>query len=387
VVAILPPEHTSLRSGFGTPCPRHLDTCYECQFVRARGLLLAADYEPARGGIARLLEAWTANTEEMEWRIVTTTPGPASQRVIRTNHRSILAAAAAQSRWLRRSKDRAVVAGHPYYSGLAVAAAAFTRSRSGCSAFGLELVAHQTRHRLALAPLRAVSSVIAISDHTAKLATRAGARNCVRVVRPCLRSPWLATVAPMRRRGDPLRLVAVSRLAEGYKNLELLLRLCAVLHPAKIIDRMTIIGDGGRLAALRAKADSLGIGNVVDLPGHLPDDEVAMTLSECHVGLFPSRNSIAEGGFEGFGLVVHELAAAGLPVLVADAAGAIDAADEPWTCLLDPDDLWAWVEAVRELYDDETRRSELGNAALAWGQSVDPLESAREFSAALFAAG
>lgn len=353
--------------------------------MAARGLLLALDYPPARGGIARLLDAWTVDTDVMEWRVITTTPGPRSERVSRASLRSMfLVAAKGGARWCRRAEESVVVAGHPYLSGLAVAAAGVMRVRSGCAAYGRELVPHDPKHRLALSPLAAIGSVVAISDHSAALALHAGARRSrVSVVRPRLRPPWLASAAPHRPPTRGLRLVTLSRLSEGYKNLELLLRLAAVLHPLGVVDRLTIIGGGPRQGALQEKAVALGVGDVVDFAGHLADEEIGRLLSDCDVGLFASRDSIAERGFEGFGLVVHELAAAGLPVLVGAAAGALDSAVSPWARLLDPDDLWSWVEAIEELYADEAARLRMGEAALDWVLAADPVESAREFARAL----
>jgi glycosyltransferase involved in cell wall biosynthesis len=352
--------------------------------MAARGLLLALDYPPASGGIARLLDAWTVETDAMEWRVITTTPGPRSESVSRTSLRSMLLVAAKEAQWCRQAEERVVVAGHPYLSGLAVAAASVMRARSGCAVYGQELVPRDARHRLALAPLAAIGSVVAISDHSASLAVHAGARRSrMSVVRPRLRPPWLASAAPHRPPARGLRLVTLSRLSEGYKNLELLLRLVAVLRTMGVVDRLTIIGGGPRQRVLQEKAIALGVDDVVDLAGHLPDEEIGRRLGDCDVGLFASRDSIAERGFEGFGLVVHELAAAGLPVLVGAAAGAFDAAVAPWGRLLDPDDLWCWVEAVEELYADESARLGMGEAALDWMVAEDPVESAREFARAI----
>lgn len=353
--------------------------------MAARALLLALDYPPAIGGIARLLDAWSVDTDVMEWRVITTTAGPQFERVSRATLLSMLPVAAKDgARWCRQADKRVVVAGHPYLAGLAVAAAGVIGATSGCAAYGRELVPHDPKHRLALAPLAAIGSVVAISDHSASLAVRAGARRSrVSVVRPRLRPAWLASAAPHRPPARGLRLVTLSRLSEGYKNLELLLRLVAVLHPLGVVDRLTIIGGGPRRRALQEKAAALGVGDVVDLAGHLPDDEIGRLLSDCDVGVFASRDSIAERGFEGFGLVVHELAAAGLPVLVGAAAGAIDAAVAPWARLLDPDDLWCWVHAIDELHGDEAARLAMGEAALDWVLAADPSESAREFGRAL----
>src|SRR5216683_4334884 len=341
----------------------------------ARALLLALDYPPAEGGISRLLDAWIQDTERMEWRVITTTPGPesSSSRVIRTNLPGVLWTAKRKGApWLRQAEDRFVVAGHPYLAGPALAAALLGGARSGCLTYGGELVAHNVRHKLALAPLRLVQRVIAISSYSADLAVQAGVhRKRVAVLRPELRASWMIESAPRRAPDEGLKLIAIARLSDGYKNLELLLRICAVLRPLGVVDKLTIVGGGPRLGPLREKAESLGIADVTDLPGHLPETEVHRRLADSSVGVFPSRDSIAERGSEGFGLVIGEMAAAGIPVLVGASGGAREAAAEPWASLLDPDDLWAWVDAVEQLYANEAKRVEMGIQALKWARSID----------------
>ena len=355
----------------------------------ARGLVLALDYPPAPGGIARSL-GWIADTAEIEWLVLTSSPGPSSERVLRTGLVEMpLAAARTARRWLdrRRAEERVVVAAHPYLSGLAVALAITAGARSACIVHGLELIPRRLRHRFALAPMLAADVVVAYSRHSAEILRKHGVRRSrIVVVHPRLRPSWLAAAPAPRAPGAPLRLVALTRLSEGYKNLELLLRLCALLHPLGVVERLTVIGGGPRLDALREKSAALGAGSV-ELTGHLPEREVGAVLANSHVGLFPSRDSVAERGFEGFGLTVHELAAAGLPVLVGAAAGALDAAEGSWARRLDPDDLWAWVAAVEELYADEPKRLQMARAAVSWASAIDPVDTTSRFTRALLGTG
>src|SRR2546426_722815 len=186
--------------------------------MKARGLLLALDYSPAPGGIARLLEGWIVDTEEIEWLILTTTSGPGTERVVRTTRRAMpMAAALRGRRWLRQADKRVVVAGHPYLSGLAVAIAKSSGARSACIAYGRELLPHRLRHRAALAPLIATDVAICISAYTsAVVKRRAWLRHpLVRVIHPMLRSPWLVSAIPHREPATGLRLVTLSRLVES----------------------------------------------------------------------------------------------------------------------------------------------------------------------------
>jgi glycosyltransferase involved in cell wall biosynthesis len=354
--------------------------------LAARGLLLALDYSPATGGIARLLDGWSRDTDEMEWLVLTTTLGPRSERVVRTSMRAMPLAAVLRGRpWLRQAEDRVVVASHPYLSGLAVAIAKSSGARSAFIAHGSELLPRRLAHRLALAPLIAADIAVCVSSHTAELVRRRGWRQHphVTVLHPMLRSPWLVAAIPRREPATGLRLVTIGRLVEGHKNFEMLIRLCAVLHPLGVVESLTIIGGGPRLDALRRRVAALGLSGVVDLPGHLSSEEVAVILGSSAIGILASRDSLAERVFEGFGLVVHELAGAGLPVLAGAAGGTIEAVHEPWGRTLDPDDLWAWVQAIEQVYTDEDQRREMGTAALAWASLIDPLGSARAFARVL----
>jgi glycosyltransferase involved in cell wall biosynthesis len=257
-------------------------------------------------------------------------------------------------------------------------------------AYRRELVPYRPHQRIALSSLSRDRRVVTISEHSEALLERLGVEPNRRLwIAPELK-PQFATVDSPKGRppGTPLRLVTMTRLAEGYKNLEVLLRAARVLADAEVIDRLTIVGDGPRRAALKARVAQLELSDVVDPPGRLDDDELAAVLTKAHVGVFASRDAVAEGGFEGFGIVVQELAAAGLPVIVGDAAGAHNAAHSPWATLVDPDDTSAWVRAVEELVQSKaelhheppqspTRRRYLGVNSLDTATPLTPPPSWR----------
>ena len=146
---------------------------------------------------------------------------------------------------------------------------------------------------------------------------------------------------------------------------------------------LTIIGDGPRRAPLHTRIDQLGLVQRVTLAGRLDDDEMYDVFAASDIGVFASRDSVAEGGFEGFGIVIHELAAAGLPVVVANAAGAKDAAHPEWATLIEPDDVRAWVEAIDRLAHDNKRRQAQSAAAADFGRALSTTVTARAYVAAL----
>jgi len=85
---------------------------------------------------------------------------------------------------------------------------------------------------------------------------------------------------------------------------------------------------------------------------------------------------------EGFGLVAVEAMACGAPVVAADAA-ALPEATEGLALLLDPCDVGAWAQAIRELFDDEGLASGLRARAAARFAFSDRSGSARRTLAIL----
>lgn len=352
-----------------------------------RAVLLTTDYAPLPGGIARLLGELVGGTEQhVDWQVLCVRakaerPGDGARARLLEYPVSMLRA----TRWLRAAGERLVVCGHPYLAAPALVMARMARAPLGSLAYGMELAARRPAHHAALRALRGSDRVVAISRHTAQCVLSLGVpEDRVRVVLPRFRPKWTGMFPPrLRTSNTGLRIVAVTRLSEGYKNIELLLRATRVLGAAGVIERTTVVGGGSRLGALRRNATAFGVGDRFELAGHVDDEQLGAILGSAHVGLFPSRDSIAERGFEGFGLAVVEMAAAGVPVLVGDAAGAVDAADPEWSMLLDADDLRAWVQALEALATDEPRRMAMAEAAFAWAKALDSRATARQILEAL----
>lgn len=104
-----------------------------------------------------------------------------------------------------------------------------------------------------------------------------------------------------------IRLVSVGRLV-WQKAHRLLLGACARLRRQGIALRLTIIGEGEERAALEALRGRLGLDDVVDLPGAAPEAGVAAALGRSDLFVLASVS-------EGFGLVLLEAMACGLPVV------------------------------------------------------------------------
>ncbi|NOX31124.1 MAG: glycosyltransferase family 4 protein [Actinobacteria bacterium] len=359
-----------------------------------RVLLLTIDYAPQTGGQPRLVSSIVESTADLvAWRVVTAAPATSTevgtdftaQHVVRTSGFAGIAREAWRLRsWLTNSDDRLIVSGHVYLGWLAHLLGVLTRTRVSTLCYGRELVPAKLNQRLALLSLRRDHRVVTISSHSEHLLHRLGVSPEVTSWIGCELTPPAAFVSSEpSSRGNAIRLVAISRLAEGYKNLEIIMRATAVLVANGTVEHLTIVGEGPRRSALQHRIDQLGIQQHVTLAGHIANQELATVIAESDIGLFPSRDAPAEGGFEGFGIVVHELAAAGLPVVVGDAAGARDAADPAWATLIDPDDLRAWVAAIADLASNVELRQQRSLAAAEFGTRLDTSRTARTYLAAL----
>jgi len=114
--------------------------------------------------------------------------------------------------------------------------------------------------------------------------------------------------APPRPAAEgPIHLVSVGRLV-WQKAHHLLLGACSRLRRQGIAFRLTIVGEGVERPALEALRARLGLDDVVDLPGAAPEAEVARALGRSDLFVLASVS-------EGFGLVLLEAMACGLPVV------------------------------------------------------------------------
>ncbi|HEX6036625.1 glycosyltransferase [Longimicrobium sp.] len=108
--------------------------------------------------------------------------------------------------------------------------------------------------------------------------------------------------------------------------------------------RVAVIGDGPELAALRARADALGIADRVHWLGRR--DDAAALLAGLDLFVLPSRN-------EGMANVMLEAMAAGTPVIASDISGvrtavAADGDAPPAGWIVPPEDASALAGALRE---------------------------------------
>ena len=128
-------------------------------------------------------------------------------------------------------------------------------------------------------------------------------------------------------RGGALRVVGtVGRLAP-QKALHVLLDATPALLEVEPRTRVLIAGDGPLRPVLEAQSRRLGIAHTVTFTGYHADVEVAYAAMDVFV--LPSL-------YEGFGLVLVEAMACGVPVVASEAVGIVDLIRDGHTGLLVP---------------------------------------------------
>jgi len=140
--------------------------------------------------------------------------------------------------------------------------------------------------------------------------------------------------------------------AERDKALDVLVD--AVRSTPELRCRLTVVGDGPELPALRERAG--GDGRIRFLGAATPPD-VRRMLLDSDVFLFPSRYDV-------FGLAVVEAMGAGLATVVSPLPGVVDdLCVSGSNCVVVDDGPKAWATVIARLVDDAALRSRLGRAA------------------------
>jgi glycosyltransferase involved in cell wall biosynthesis len=161
--------------------------------------------------------------------------------------------------------------------------------------------------------------------------------------------PYLLAVGDLRPKKNLLRLVEAFRRLRG-EGLEHRLVLAGV--------------DGGEGAGVREAAG----GEPVQLTGYLPDARMDALMRGADALVHPSL-------YEGFGLVLVEAMARGVPVLAARATALPETGGDACD-YFDPLDVGDLAGAIRRVVDDRVHRAELVRrglrraAALSWANSA-----------------
>ena len=170
--------------------------------------------------------------------------------------------------------------------------------------------------------------------------------------------------------------------AVPVKGQALLVESLAALAGRGLEARLTIVGDGPQLPALRALADRLGVTDRVEFTGAVGQDEIRAYYERADVFALPSFA-------EGLPVVLIEAMATGLPVVASRITGIPELVEEGVSGLLvtpgDGADLTRALDDV--LRAPSARRAEMGRAGRAKVVSEFDLEHIAEQLEGVFSAG
>ena len=150
------------------------------------------------------------------------------------------------------------------------------------------------------------------------------------------------------------------------KGVDILIQALPFVRRAVPEAVLVVAGDGPRRAELEALALSLGIAEYVVFTGALPDEELPAIYDAMDLFALPTHTRKFGVDVEGLGIVFLEAAAAGVPVLVGDSGGSVDAVRDGVTGRLIGTDPQAIAAEIVELAQDDVTRKSMGDAGREW---------------------
>jgi len=172
--------------------------------------------------------------------------------------------------------------------------------------------------------------------------------------------------------GAPLSLLAVGALVPR-KGYDILVTALAGLQDRPW--RLTIVGAPDRspdtARALRAQIAEAGLEDRIRLAGAVDDDALAQAYDAADLFVMPSL-------FEGYGMVLTEALARGLPILCTTGGAAAETAPDAAAMKVPPGDASALAKALAKLIDDRPARRTMADADWA---AADTLPRWRETAA------
>ncbi|MEI6495829.1 MAG: glycosyltransferase family 4 protein [Actinomycetota bacterium] len=168
---------------------------------------------------------------------------------------------------------------------------------------------------------------------------------------------WQPAAADKPVPREPL-VVAWGRV-QYEKGFQVLVRAIAELRTQLPEVRCIIAGRGSYLPELQSQVDVEGVGDIVDLAGFVPDDELKATLQRASCVIIPSL-------YEPFGIVALEGMAAGAPTIVARTGGLAEIVDGTDAGLLfEPGNHHDLAARIRDVLTDTTLAAQMRTKAAA----------------------
>lgn len=230
-----------------------------------------------------------------------------------------------------------------------------------CLEAGLSEQRQAELRALETAALALAQHVIVTSAATAKTLT---ADFAVPMAKVTVAEPGTDAAPRAKGTGNPLQLLGVGSVVPR-KAFDILVR--ALVPHADLPWRLSVVGATDRsveaLAALKTAIAESGLQDRITLAG--PADEARLNARYASADLF-----IMPSLYEGYGMVLAEAMARGLPIICTTGGAAADTAPDAAALKVPPGDVAALSAAIGRMLRDAALRAGMGDASWAAGQGL-----------------
>ena len=161
-------------------------------------------------------------------------------------------------------------------------------------------------------------------------------------------------------------IVCVSRLM-ARKGQDELIRALPIIQQTVANASLIIVGDGPYRKDLERLVKKLGLENFVHLTGKVSQAELSKWYAAGDVFAMPCRTRMVGWDVEGLGIVFLEGSATGLPVIVGDSGGAVDAVIDGETgYLVDGTNTAEIADRIAYLFANPDIAKKMGEAGRNW---------------------
>jgi phosphatidylinositol alpha-1,6-mannosyltransferase len=161
-------------------------------------------------------------------------------------------------------------------------------------------------------------------------------------------------------------IVCVSRLM-ARKGQDELIRALPKIHQTAPNASLIIVGDGPYRKDLERLVKKLGLENFVHLTGKVSQTELSKWYAAGDIFAMPCRTRMGGWDVEGLGIVFLEGSATGLPVIVGDSGGAVDAViDSETGYLVDGTNTAEIADRIAYLFANPDVAKKMGEAGRNW---------------------
>lgn len=232
---------------------------------------------------------------------------------------------------------------------------------------GMDLLepSRSLRYRLLMRKtLKGASKILANSRYTAALAVRFGAAATDTVILHPGVDTEIFQPANERKPG-PAVLLSVGRLVER-KGFDTVIRALPGIIQEFPGTTYVCAGDGPDRLRLAELARETGVAANVRFTGEITEEEKAGLYRSADIFVMPNRVTEHDGSVEGFGIVLLEAAACGIPSIAGDSGGTADAVEHGETgFLVPPSNVEEFSGRISALLSSHELRRRMGRAGRA----------------------